>query len=677
MRIIFDPEDVRLLCSNARTERFLPLRGELLRCAKGAPEEDLKEENPAFHRARRILRMALVYLIEADRNCGEMAKEFILELATSDSFADWMRPFHKKQHPTMLSDLHLAEVSLDLVLASEALSEILTPHDRERIEAGLMKRAVEPILADVESRIWWTEAYNCNWCGVMYAALGITALYLKDLQMVRLAEERIRRVLDAAGPCGEGVEGVSYWLYNFSRAALLTEALSRTGESILKSHPFWGRALDFPFSLLMPDCRGWVPFSDTPYMGFHHEHFFYWLAGYLWDRGEEEGARRAQWLGDKITEVNRQKADPLSLLWRREEIEPQAPEEGPSCRLFPLIHTAVFRTGWDEGGGLFVFKGGSNDSPHRHLDLASIVLAIGDDRLLVDPGKGEYSFRYWTSITPPVSTPWHNTLVVDGSNQRDLYTFFGDENVRRRSPSACRIEEFRHHGSAALLSADATSAYSDQLERYHRHLFWLPEVVAILDDIMVKDREIKRDLALHYHTPCDVEVLDQGGTALIKGRQTHLLLRVLGSSDCFLEVSEPVQIGGASLRRLTLQAYWTLRHPNLEETSRVRFLTLLLPLPSGEGRPEVLVHKETDLLAAKVEKGDESITLLFPRGRGESFGVSTDARGCLIRRDPEGMKALLILEGSEVRVEGREVIFAEERKSFCWTGKGGLRWPPC
>ena len=209
MQSIFNSKDIQLLRLNTKAERFLSLREELLRHTSRATEEDLEEENPAFHQARRILLMALVYLIEADRNCGEMAKDFILELVTFNSLADWMRPFHRKQHPTMLSDLHVAEISINLVLASEALSELLSARDKELIEAGLMERAVELILTEVERSIWWTEAYNCNWCSLMYSALGLTSLYLREVSEVSLAEGRIRK------------------------------ALLRTGEPSLKFHPFW------------------------------------------------------------------------------------------------------------------------------------------------------------------------------------------------------------------------------------------------------------------------------------------------------------------------------------------------------------------------------------------------------------------------------------------------------
>ena len=686
-RLFFTVQDVERLRSNTRDSRFRPLWAEVLKNANKDPREDPDpgaKENRVLPWAQHLLYLVLAYLVERDDKYSQVGKELLLELTRSDT---WMELFHKQQHPTMVSDLGTAGIVVNSVLAYEAFAQVLTTDERKQIEAGFLTKAIEPILSDTERGIWWTKAYNSNWCGVMYSALGLAALYLKSYEKgteaLKLATDKDKKVLDATGPQGEGVEGVSYWLYNFSNVALFAEALERSGQKDLKSHPFWQKALDFPLFFLMPDIKGWAPFSDTPYIGFGNEHFFYWLAGHLWDQGEEDRSQQAQWLGDAITEERQAKAGPMNLLWRRDEIEPHPPEERPAHKFFPLIHTAALRTGWDRKDSLFVFKGGSADSPHRHLDLASVSLAIGEDRLLADPGKGEYSFRYWTNITPSISTLWHNTLVVDGSNQQDPYTFFGDENRRQEVPSACRVEEFLQTDFAVLLSADATSAYSDQLRRFRRHVFWLcekeassPLLIVLMDDIKAKDMNIKRDFALHYHTPCDVEILDQRGTALIRGKETELQLQVLASSDCLLEVSEPTQIGGACLRRLTVHAYWILRHPDLEETSKVQFVTLLIPFVPGEDRANISTHKEPDLVAAQVKRRDKISTLLFPRlwtGRKfKAFGITTDAQACLVCQDRQGLKAFLLLKGREVVVDGKKVFSSRQQQNYCWVKKEGV-----
>ena len=159
---------------------------------------------------------------------------------------------------------------------------------------------------------------------------------------------------------------------------------------------------------------------------------------------------------------------------------------------------------------------------------------------------------------------------------------------------------------------------------------------------------------------------------MIRGKQTDLLVQVLASSDCSLDVSEPMQIGGVTLRRLTAHAYWILRHPDFEETSRVQFVTLLVPYVKGENRPKVLVHKTSDLLAAQVEKGNKLRTLLFSQPRVtrpklEVFGITTDARACLVCQNRQGLQAILVLNGSQVTVEGQRIFSARRHENYCWT----------
>ena len=79
---------------------------------------------------------------------------------------------------------------------------------------------------------------------------------------------------------------------------------------------------------------------------------------------------------------------------------------------------AVMRSAWDEepfeDARHLVFKA-SPRGPHGHLDQLSVTLYAYGRPLLIDPGRRNYRaegrvFR---------STPYHNTVIVDGGDQRD------------------------------------------------------------------------------------------------------------------------------------------------------------------------------------------------------------------------------------------------------------------
>jgi len=60
--------------------------------------------------------------------------------------------------------------------------------------------------------------------------------------------------------------------------------------------------------------------------------------------------------------------------------------------------------------------------PHSHADTLSYELSIGDDRIIVDSGVYEYNSGRWRDFFR--STRAHNTVVVDGLNQSDVWGSF-------------------------------------------------------------------------------------------------------------------------------------------------------------------------------------------------------------------------------------------------------------
>jgi hypothetical protein len=85
-----------------------------------------------------------------------------------------------------------------------------------------------------------------------------------------------------------------------------------------------------------------------------------------------------------------------------------------------------------------------------------------------------------------------------------------------------------------------------------------------------------------------------------------------------------------------------------------------------------LVHKTSDLLAAQVEKGNKLSTLVFSQPRMsrrklEAFGITADARACLVCQDRQGLQAILVLKGSQVTVEGQRIFSARRHENYCWS----------
>ena len=89
------------------------------------------------------------------------------------------------------------------------------------------------------------------------------------------------------------------------------------------------------------------------------------------------------------------------------------------------------------GSGYYVMQGKSNKKylivdcgkicpdylpPHAHADTLSYELSIGNERIIIDSGVYEYTSGKWRDFYR--STCAHNTVVVDGLNQSDVWGSF-------------------------------------------------------------------------------------------------------------------------------------------------------------------------------------------------------------------------------------------------------------
>ena len=143
-----------------------------------------------------------------------------------------------------------------------------------------------------------------------------------------------------------------------------------------------------------PDKSGLMNFGDTG-EGLGISHFFYAIANAL-DHG------LAQWFGDQI--AVKHSPSIWDLLYYNPNLEPAPPDYMPTDRFFKSVHLASFRSNWEEDAVFFILKGGSNAWSHCHLDLNSFFIDAYGERLVVDPGPGNYSSHYFTSVEPEVST---------------------------------------------------------------------------------------------------------------------------------------------------------------------------------------------------------------------------------------------------------------------------------
>jgi hypothetical protein len=427
------------------------------------------------------------------------------------------------------------------------------------VRAALHDRGGSVIFADALRGAWWADGYNSNWTAVLNSGLGLAALAVaaeypdEARQWLERATTVARAMLDLAVEEGAGVEGVGYWTYCFSSLFDLAEALRAGGDARLIGHPCWRKAIEFPLYQALPDLSGWLNFGDCGYPGLAGSPLLYGLASRL-------GDRRAQWLANRISgEPPTARVGWRDLLWCDPEVPEEPPTALPPSRFFHSVHLAVLRSDWSAEAVQFVLKGGSNAWSHCHLDLNSFVLNAGGERLAVDPGPWPYTPDYWTSVEPPVSTAWHNTLTIDGADQRQPPRFRMGYDLEESGDAWCRLGGFHDDGTVATVWGDATSAYGDVLEAFLRRVFYRrPGLFVIADEVRLREARVQRHLQWLLHAALPMESTPGGGVR-VKGEKHDLWVTPvlpLGFRAKFL----PDRCGPPGSTRPPVHA-WALRPP--------------------------------------------------------------------------------------------------------------------
>lgn len=426
-----------------------------------------------------------------------------------DDPTPWMSPSHREHYPELHADLHVAEKTKSLVTAAAWLGPWLDDELVAAIDQTVIERGGQVIYDDAVKGAWWADAPNSNWCAVVNGGLGFAAAWLMerrpDLAVPWLdrAIGAVGSVLDLASEEGAGIEGMGYWFYCFSSSMDLACAAAAVGRDELLQHPVWPKCSQFPIHFLWPDRSGMVNFGDSAEKGLRSAHLGYQLAALC-------GDGRAQWLAD-LTVGDPPRFNPRCLLAWDPGIEAVPPDDLPTCRLFPSVHLAAFRSSWDRDATYLAFKGGSNAWSHCHLDLNSFVLASRGEKLAIDPGPWPYTPDYWTSVEPPQSTAWHNTITVDGGDQRMPPRYRMSFDLDEAGDGWCALSEFQVGDGWASCVGDASNAYGDTLARFRRTVVFLPpDAVLILDDMVLREVRAQRHIQWLLHAEHPIEQTGDG-----------------------------------------------------------------------------------------------------------------------------------------------------------------------
>jgi len=354
-------------------------------------------EKAEFEWRRRIAKFTLAEALE-DRGRFLPAIEQTINVLCVEK--TWVLPAHdgglKNFHGEIITpELGATGLAAELAEADYVLGDKLSPATRQLIRDNIRKRVLTSFRDSVEGRqtpLHWLFL-RMNWNAVCVGNTVFAALTLepsRDDRAVYAAagEKYIRYFLSGFTPDGYCAEGVGYWNYGYGHFVLLTETLRRnTGGKIdlfnddtaIAAGLFCKRAEILPG--IFPTISDVVPGSKPSRE----------LTAYV--------CRRLALDPGKFSTIGETGDLSLTCMLSSLETNPPVVRQLSDDLVDPL------RSFFSGGGVLIVrdreskpafaacLKGGNNDEPHNHNDVASFSVVVGDQMVICDPGGEVYTAR--------------------------------------------------------------------------------------------------------------------------------------------------------------------------------------------------------------------------------------------------------------------------------------------
>lgn len=607
--------------------------------------------------------LAFAFAVTGDASLGEKALWYLR--AALPTYIPEVNVTHKEMYPELDADLGVAGACKRLAYTYGFLHPMLEPRDKQAVWDLLRECGGAIICRDALAGAWWGNAPNSNWTSHLMSGLALSGFVLMEddpkvaEHWITTAATPLKVMLDLAGEEGAGIEGPGYWCGCYRSVQEFVEAERNRGGEDWYSHPFWERATEFPIYMSRPDLSGLSNYGDTGDRGLGSSHFFLAIASAL-----NHGL--AQWFGDTIL---RQSAPSIwDLMHYDASVESTPPDALPKDRVFTSVHIASFRSGWEPNAVYATFKGGSNSWSHCHLDLNSFCIDADGERLAVDPGPGDYSRHYFGSVDPEASTAWHNTITVDGGDQRQPPRYRMSFDLEEGGDAYSRLSDAASSEHIAMIRGDATTAYADTLERCLRDMVYLkPNCFVVYDTIQAREVRTQRHYQWILHGGFPI-VDNEDGIFEVQGERSKLVIHpVLPlKRDAKLLPPRQPKAGklGKTIHALALRNYWhhlwnvspsQSPYPQWDARSSgplygrdVRFLVVLTVLPRDEAYCQQVerIHG-TRVDGVRITNGDQEDWVWF-NASGTDFevdGIHSDAEKVVARKSKGMLVDRCIIRG--------------------------------
>ncbi len=530
---------------------------------KDPPTEYVEDNEKAVTAARQVLSrvstLAGLYRLTGEKRFAERAKDEMLAVA---AYPDW----HTNDF------LPTAELLNSLGLGYDWLYNYLDPRDRETIHNAIIRQGLKPAQYAYQHGDGWTYTLsNHNPVGNGGVAVGAVAVADEDpelaKQLISVTRKSLPPAMDQYGPDGAWPEGPIYWDYATKYASFYMAALDAGLGTDFGAGSYPGLAETGMFRIHSTGpTKKTFNFGDAEEIC-HPASFMFYLAKRF---DKPIYASHEQY-------VSLPEANLFEVIWRArygpiEPFEQLAEKTLPRDAVFRGVDVAFLRGDWEDPNATWVgVKAGTNEGPHRHLDLGSFVMDALGQRWALDLGPDSYNLpgyngsdKRWTYYR--CETQGHNTLTINGPNQETS----GDS----------KMVAFHSSPTRSYAVVDMTNAYANA-KRVVRGVAMLNRRdVVVVDEIeMGKPSRI----TWNFHTRAHVEAEGDHATLTLGGKTLEATI---------------LSPAGAKFEAISAKSA-----PPQEQQPDVT--NLVVHLPDLAAHTRIIVMLSPDLRAERVMRGEE------------------------------------------------------------------------
>ncbi len=358
----------------------------------------------------RTYALALAWRWTGEKKYADQAIENLLTVC---AFKNWNTSHY----------LDTAEMSHAVGVGYDWLYSQISPADRSKIRAGLIRNGMDPGVNGYKKRAWWSRSSH-NWNQVCNSGMIIASLAIAETdpkyarQIVPQAVKSLPRAIKTYGPDGGWSEGPGYWSYATRYTAYGLAALdSALGTDFgLSKIDGLSEAGLFPVYTTGPTGM-YVNFADSGTKARRGSMGCMFYLAKKFNRPFISDAEHAM--------IAQRSARPEHVMWY---VPPSKKKTQRDLdRLFRgPVPVALFRSSWGDPDELFVsVKAGYNQVNHGHLDLGTFELDALGVRWSRDLGSDYYNLPgYWDKRSGGkrwkyyrLNSLSHSVPLIDGENQ--------------------------------------------------------------------------------------------------------------------------------------------------------------------------------------------------------------------------------------------------------------------